>query len=144
MATWQERAANKRRRIDQTIPDEWKIRSLPTEDSVFDFPEKSGLLSAKELMITGSTATDLVVRLAKGELKAVEVTLAFCKRAALAHQLAGSSVYSSIDSGANECHRLTAFLNFSQRLLCSKRKSSMRILTSIRSRLAHYMGCPSP
>ena len=85
--SWHERAADKRRRIDQSIPDAWKIESPPIGDSVFDFPGKSGLLSAKELTITESTATDLVKKLATGELKSVEVTLAFCKRAALAHQL---------------------------------------------------------
>lgn len=88
-ATWEERAADKRHRIEQSIPAEWKVKSLPTADSVFDFPEKSGLLSEKELEITQSSATDLVAKLAKGELKSVDVTLAFCKRAALAHQLVG-------------------------------------------------------
>nr|BAB84516.1 acetamidase [Monascus purpureus] len=86
-ATWEERAADKRHRIEQSIPAEWKVKSLPTADSVFDFPEKSGLLSEKEREITQSSATDLVAKLAKGELKSVDVTLAFCKRAALAHQL---------------------------------------------------------
>lgn len=51
------------------------------------FPEKSGILSADELRITTLSATDLVTYLARGELKSVDVTLAFCKRAALAHQL---------------------------------------------------------
>ncbi|KAJ5211857.1 acetamidase [Penicillium cinerascens] len=88
MATkWEERAADKRNRIDDSIPSEWKIQNLPTDDSVFDFPQRSGLLSGQELTITQSSATDLVKKLAQGELKAVDVTIAFCKRAALAHQL---------------------------------------------------------
>lgn len=85
--TWEDRAADKRKRIDDSIPKEWKIKNLPQEDSVFDFPKKSGLLSPQELAITQSTASDLVEKLAVGELKAVDVTVAFCKRAALAHQL---------------------------------------------------------
>ncbi|KAJ9297812.1 hypothetical protein DTO271G3_4033 [Paecilomyces variotii] len=84
---WEELVADKRARLEKTIPAEWKIQTLPTEDSVIDYPTKSGLLSAKELEITNSTATDLVVKLATGELKSYDVTLAFCKRAALAHQL---------------------------------------------------------
>ncbi|RHZ70341.1 hypothetical protein CDV55_108460 [Aspergillus turcosus] len=84
---WEERAADKRNRIDDSIPPEWKIQNLPTDDSVLDFPKRSGLLSDHELTITQSTASDLVKKLAQGELKAVDVTIAFCKRAALAHQL---------------------------------------------------------
>ena len=88
MATaWQDRAADKRARLDKTIPAEWRIQSFPTEDSVFDYAEKSGILTPKELEITKSSASDLVPKLAKGELKSVDVTLAFCKRAALAQQL---------------------------------------------------------
>lgn len=84
--TWEHVAADKRGRIDKSIPSEWKI-SVPARASVIDFPAESDILSPQELNITESTATDLVNRLGKGELKAVDVTLAFCKRAALAHQL---------------------------------------------------------
>lgn len=88
-SSWEQRAADKRARIDRCIPAEWKIQSLPTPkgDSVMDCPANSGILSAEELAITTLSATDLVAKLAKGELKSVDVTLAFCKRAALAHQL---------------------------------------------------------
>lgn len=86
-ASWEKRAADKRSRIEESIPTEWKIQSLPKGDSVMDFPEKSGILSADEIRITKLSATDLVMYLARGELKSVNVTLAFCKRAALAHQL---------------------------------------------------------
>lgn len=89
--SWELRAADKKARIEQSIPAEWKIQSLPGEDSVFDYPAKSGILSAKELELTQSSATELVARLASGELKSVDVTLAFCKRAALAHQLVGNA-----------------------------------------------------
>lgn len=88
--TWEERAADKRNRINDSIPQEWKIQTLPTDDSVFEFPKKSGILSDQELAITESSASDLVKKLAQGELKAVDVTVAFCKRAALAHQLVSS------------------------------------------------------
>jgi amidase len=86
-SSWEERAADKRNRINDSIPQEWKIQSPPTEDSVLDFPKNSGILSDQELAITESSASDLVRKLAQGELKAVDVTVAFCKRAALAHQL---------------------------------------------------------
>lgn len=91
--SWEDRAADKQKRISDSIPKEWRIQSLPQGDSVFDFPEKSGLLSSQELAITQSSAVDLVRKLAVGELKAVDVTIAFCKRAALAHQLVCTSVH---------------------------------------------------
>lgn len=86
-SSWEELAADKRKRINDSIPHEWRLQALPSDDSVFDFPAKSGLLSDQELKITESTASDLVQQLAEGKLTAVAVTTAFCKRAALAHQL---------------------------------------------------------
>lgn len=90
---WEELAADKRNRINESIPEEWRIKELPAGDSSFDFPAKSGLLSDEELSITESSATDLVQQLAQGKLKAVDVTVAFCKRAALAHQLVSKTCY---------------------------------------------------
>jgi amidase len=94
-SNWEQLAADKQTRINDSMPEEWRIQELPTEDSVFDFPAKSGLLTDQELSITESSATDLVQQLAQGKLKAVDVTIAFCKRAALAHQLVSKS-YRSI------------------------------------------------
>jgi amidase len=54
---------------------------------VLDVPRRSGILTKKELDITENhDATDLVSKMAKGELKSVEVVTAFCKRAAIAQQ----------------------------------------------------------
>lgn len=92
-SSWEEKAADKRDRINASIPSEWKIHDLPTGDSVLDFPAQSGILSSEELAITQSSASELVKKLASGELKAVDVTVSFCKRAALAHQLV--SVYTT-------------------------------------------------
>ncbi|SLM40595.1 acetamidase [Lasallia pustulata] len=84
---WEETAADKKERIEKTIPDEWRIKSKDVGDSVMDYPAMSGIMSDEELAITNSTAVDLVAKLAKGQMKSVAVTRAFCKRAALAHQL---------------------------------------------------------
>lgn len=85
--TWEEAAADKRSRIAESIPQEWRIETPPTEDNVMDYPKKSGIMTAEELSITESSATELVAKLATGDLTSVAVTTAFCKRAALAHQL---------------------------------------------------------
>ncbi|RMJ21271.1 Acetamidase [Aspergillus sp. HF37] len=89
--SWEQRAAEKRARLDKAIPAEWKIQSPPAQDSLFDYPDKCGILSPKELEITKSSASELVPKLATGALKSVDVTLAFCKRAALAQQLVNCS-----------------------------------------------------
>lgn len=54
-------------------------------------PEQCGVLSHFDLEVTSLPATELVERLATGDLKAVDVTLSFCKRAAVAHQLVSST-----------------------------------------------------
>lgn len=90
---WQDIAADKKARIEKTIPDKWRvdINSLVQGDSFMDVPAKSGILSQDELAMTESSAVDLVAKLASGQLKSVDVTLAFCKRAALAHQAVGTA-----------------------------------------------------
>lgn len=74
-----------------SIPQEWRIPAdlLPpvTQDDVTDWPDTSGWFTADELAITSLTATELVAKLASAEFKSEDVTKAFCKRAAAAHQL---------------------------------------------------------
>ncbi|TVY88738.1 Acetamidase [Lachnellula willkommii] len=84
---WENIAEDKKARIAASIPPEWRLTSAPTEDSVMDYPKKSGIMTADELAITESSATDLVAKMAEGQLTSVAVTTAFCKRAALATQL---------------------------------------------------------
>lgn len=84
---WEERAADKRSRIAASIPAEWRIETSSLPDNVMSVPSSCGILSKMELAITESSAVDLVARMAKGELKSYDVTLAFCKRAAIATQL---------------------------------------------------------
>ena len=86
-SSWEAIAADKKSRIEATIPAEWRLKSIPTEDSVMGVPKSSGIMTAEELAITESTAVDLVSEMAAGKLTSVAVTTAFCKRAALAHQL---------------------------------------------------------
>ncbi|RMZ70987.1 general amidase-b [Pyrenophora seminiperda CCB06] len=80
------------------IPKEWLLPASVTDALQFPLsehptdtlaiPRQSGVMSEKELEITERyTVTELLALLAKGELSALEVTLAFSKRAALAQQL---------------------------------------------------------
>ncbi|ROW05086.1 hypothetical protein VSDG_00580 [Cytospora chrysosperma] len=89
--TWEEVGARKRAALLASIPPEWLIPAdlLPpaSQDDVTTWPETSGWFTPEELAITELSATELVGKLASGALKSVDVTKAFCKRAAAAHQL---------------------------------------------------------
>ncbi|GAO15388.1 hypothetical protein UVI_02010510 [Ustilaginoidea virens] len=89
--SWELIASEKRQALLASIPEEWRIPPglLPpeAEDDVTNWPETSGWFTPDELAITNSTASELVPRLASGELSSAAATMAFCKRAAAAHQL---------------------------------------------------------
>ena len=93
---WTDIAAKAQTILVNSIPSEWRISPdrLPRDHelAVTDFPAKSGLLADSELKITESLAIDIVGRLAAGEWTAEEVTGAFCKRAAIAHQVVSSTM----------------------------------------------------
>ncbi|GFF64772.1 acetamidase [Aspergillus lentulus] len=90
---WQQKAQLKQSEAASKIPQEWRLSSdilnaISSESNVLDIPTKCGILSARELDITANhDATDLLQKLASKELSAVDVTTAFCKRAAIAQQL---------------------------------------------------------
>lgn len=90
-STWETLSAQKRQALQDSIPEEWRIphELLPPDDQdeVISFPATSGWFTSEELAITGLTASELLPKLASGELKSETVTRAFCKRAAAAHQL---------------------------------------------------------
>jgi amidase len=88
---WQTIAARKQAERTSKIPSEWIIpESLlppPDQDCVQDFPSKSGFFTERELLITQSTASEVVVKIAAGEWTALEVAKAVCKRTSVAQQL---------------------------------------------------------
>ncbi|KAJ0359960.1 hypothetical protein COL154_007846 [Colletotrichum chrysophilum] len=90
-APWELAGAKKREALASSIPSEWRIPQdlLPPEsqEDVTGWPEASGWFTPKELAITDLNAAELLPKLASGELKSIDVTKAFCKRAAAAHQL---------------------------------------------------------
>lgn len=103
--SWQVRTAEKRSQRDRLIPPAWQLPSAlvrglahPLEASKnnlieLDIPRRSGILTDKELRITESyDVPGLLKSLASGELSSLEVVVAFCKRAAIAQQLACSNL----------------------------------------------------
>lgn len=89
--SWKEISVKAREKLYASIPSEWRIPKdklpPPEQLDVTDFPAKSGILTEAEIAITESFATDIVKKVAFGEWSAEDVTRAFCKRAAIAHQL---------------------------------------------------------
>jgi len=64
----------------------WKLPP-PSRLNVIGFTAESGILTAKELEITSKPAADLSKELSTGKLTCLEVATAFCKAAAVAHQV---------------------------------------------------------
>ncbi|KAF7534679.1 hypothetical protein G7054_g5993 [Neopestalotiopsis clavispora] len=93
VTSWQDLAASKKAERDSRIPSEWKLKSdqFPSEETrdLRSVARTCGLLSDKELEITGEEydATSLSAAIAAGKYSAAEVTTAFCKRAAIGHQV---------------------------------------------------------
>lgn len=74
---------------DRLIRDEWKIsKKLSLGNNVLQVPKTCGILDEREISITeDNDAVDLVEKIRQQEFTAEEVTVAFCKRAAIAQQL---------------------------------------------------------
>lgn len=83
--------------IYDAIPKKWRLTpaqlELADDANVMDIPLTCGLLTAEQIAITEQTATELLSKLGLGELSSVEVTEAFCARAAIAHQLVSPALF---------------------------------------------------
>lgn len=97
---WQERVSKKRQQRADKIPAAWSLPEnfldnfqTPLSEKKNNLIEaqairKSGILTEEELRITEDyDVSELLSVLANGTLTSLEVTLAFCKRAAVAQQL---------------------------------------------------------
>ncbi|EMC97189.1 hypothetical protein BAUCODRAFT_32930 [Baudoinia panamericana UAMH 10762] len=107
---WTDIAAKAQTRLINSIPSEWRLShdKLPPPEQldVTGFPAKCGLLSETELKITDSYATDIVGAVAAGEWTAEEVMRAFCKRAAIAHQLTNCLTVIMFDAALAQAKKL--------------------------------------
>ncbi|OCL12251.1 amidase [Glonium stellatum] len=88
---WAKNATAKRAALLRSIPSEYRIPvdvfPPPTQLDVTKFPAESGWFTERELEITSTSAPSLLDKIAGSEWTAEEVTKAFSKRAAAAHQL---------------------------------------------------------
>lgn len=88
MKDWQSIAKEKREQVFAKIPSEWILKTVPSASEEPDSVSYiSKLMTDEENAITSSTIRNLVSAIVNGKLTALEVTRAFCHRAALAHQI---------------------------------------------------------
>lgn len=90
MAQYEQIAKEKQAARDALIPSEWKLQQLPSPSTlnVTSIPRECGILTDNELRITEDyDATSLAEAMATRKLTSLEVTTAYCKRAAIAQQL---------------------------------------------------------
>jgi amidase len=88
MEAWESIASACQSSVLEAIPAKWRLSTRP-DASVTDvrhIPQTCGLMTKEQLTITEQTASELLPQLHAGSLTAVEVTEAFCARAAIAHQ----------------------------------------------------------
>lgn len=88
--TWREQGEAKRQSTLKLIPSKWRLEdpippATELRDVTGDYIRR--FLTAREIEITETDAVDIVSRTTTGTWTALEVTEAFCHRAALAHQL---------------------------------------------------------
>ncbi|KAI0825163.1 general amidase [Trametes gibbosa] len=112
VARWQEQVADKRKRLQASIPAKWIITPVPKDQTnVLDVPTTCGLLTDRELEITNTPDVSLLLqKLASAEWSAVEVTTAFSKRAIVAHQLVNCLTEIFVDTALKRAAELDAYM----------------------------------
>ena len=86
---WKTAATAKRDEILASIPKKWMLEKLPSNQEQRDVTGAfvQQFLSPKEIEITETDVVGIAQKTTSGKWTAVEVTEAFCHRAAIAHQL---------------------------------------------------------
>jgi len=84
---WEEITKKKRESVFNQIPQEWiiEVPSITKAPNTRDYLDK--ILPKDEVSITDQSLLQLGEKIKNGELTSVQVTKAFCHRAALAHQI---------------------------------------------------------
>ncbi|KAJ5168763.1 Amidase [Penicillium canariense] len=111
-STWRAQAEAKRQSILDAIPEKWRLATpVPSATEVRDVTGSyiQQFLSKREIEITESDAVDIAAQTTTGRWSAVEVTEAFCHRAALAHQLVSCLHEVFFDAAIEDAKKLDAY-----------------------------------
>ena len=88
--SWRLKGEAKRQSVLNAIPEKWRLEApVPSATELRDVTGDyiRQYLTEHEITITETDAVDIVAQTSTGRWSALEVTEAFCHRAALAHQL---------------------------------------------------------
>ncbi|BGP40209.1 hypothetical protein JCM10449v2_004167 [Rhodotorula kratochvilovae] len=111
---WRDEVAAKKARQAELIPTAWRLSEetfAGAGDDVRDVPRTCGILTARELEITElDEVEELASRIANGTYSAVEVTTAYCKRAAIAQQLTNCLTEIFFDDAVEQAKKLDEML----------------------------------
>ncbi|KAL4922816.1 amidase signature domain-containing protein [Aspergillus aurantiobrunneus] len=109
---WQPLADAKRQSILDAIPSKWRIQDpIPPATELRDVTGSyiEQFLTSREIEITNLDAYGIAEKTTTGKWAAVEVTEAFCHRAALAHQLVNCLHEIFFDAAIEDAKRLDAY-----------------------------------
>ncbi|KAF7903925.1 hypothetical protein EAF00_001259 [Botryotinia globosa] len=110
-STWQAIATRRQREIFSSIPSEWILPAdLLKSKRPLDLVKTCGLLNEREIKIVYSTAVDLLEKMRTREYTAVEVTTAFCKASAVAHQATNCLAWTMYPSALSHAAKLDAHM----------------------------------
>ncbi|KAH6679332.1 amidase signature domain-containing protein [Halenospora varia] len=110
---WKTAAQVKRNAVNQLIPTKWKLPTpLPLASEQRDVTGKyiQQYLTEREVEITETDAVGIVKKTTSGEWTATEVTVAFCHRAALAHQMVNCLHEIFFDAAIADAQKLDDYL----------------------------------
>ncbi|KAI4729930.1 amidase [Aureobasidium sp. EXF-10728] len=110
--SWQDIATRKHKEIFDAIPSAWLVdKQLLRSHNFMDLPKKCPLIMSKEeLFITEQRAVDILSRIRARTWTSHQVTLAFCKRAALAHQATNCLALVMFDSALQRAKELDDYM----------------------------------
>lgn len=110
-STWQIVALAKLKSINNSIPEIWRLSTVPSiqeqRDVTGDIITSS--LTKEEIEITETDAVGIVEKTSTGKWTAELVTTAFCHRASLAHQLTSCLHEMFFDAAIEDAKRLDRF-----------------------------------
>ncbi|KAI1986834.1 hypothetical protein LOZ53_004556 [Ophidiomyces ophidiicola] len=116
-SSWQTTAQIKRESLLALIPEKWRVRDIPPAEQQRNITGTfmHRYLTAREIEITECDAVGVLERTTTGQWSAVEVTTAFCHRAALAHQFVHCLHEIFFEAALDDARRLDAFFAEHQR-----------------------------
>ena len=104
---WENRARTKRAQLLAAIPKAWRLGSLPPSDlprNSTQLPRR--WLSDQEILITETSALDILAKVRDCIWSAQAVTRSFCHRAAIAHQLVNCLTEVLFDDALDQARQL--------------------------------------